>query len=109
MYAMAAVALSAFLTTHFLDYERDAKIQINKIQIKNIQEFESRASRNDVASLTFHLDIDSTSIWNWNVKQLFLYLVAEYKTDRNDLNQVVVWDKIVKRPQVQKAGHGRLS
>lgn len=28
---------------------------------------------------------------------MFLYLTAEYKTKDNDLNQVVLWDKIVQR------------
>lgn len=31
------------------------------------------------------------------MKQLFLYLTAEYKTPENELNQVVLWDKIILR------------
>merc|ERR1711944_45737 len=31
------------------------------------------------------------------VKQLFLYLTAEYQTPNNKLNQVVLWDKIILR------------
>lgn len=34
-------------------------------------------------------------MWNWNVKQLFVYVTAEYETEANVLNQVVVWDTIV--------------
>lgn len=36
-------------------------------------------------------------IFNWNVKQLFLYLTAEYTTKNNKFNQVVIWDKIILR------------
>ncbi|KAK1791934.1 hypothetical protein P4O66_013192 [Electrophorus voltai] len=36
-------------------------------------------------------------IFDWNVKQLFLYLSAEYATRSNVLNQVVLWDKILLR------------
>ncbi|KAJ8335870.1 hypothetical protein SKAU_G00392120 [Synaphobranchus kaupii] len=36
-------------------------------------------------------------IFDWNVKQLFLYLSAEYATKSNVLNQVVLWDRIVLR------------
>ncbi|BFZ24598.1 hypothetical protein BsWGS_27636 [Bradybaena similaris] len=36
-------------------------------------------------------------IFNWNVKMLFLYLTAEYKTNDHALNQVVIWDKIIER------------
>ena len=31
------------------------------------------------------------------MKQLFLYLTAEYETPNNKLNQVVLWDKIILR------------
>ncbi|KAG9479903.1 hypothetical protein GDO78_011758 [Eleutherodactylus coqui] len=36
-------------------------------------------------------------IFDWNVKQLFIYLSAEYATKSNALNQVVLWDKIILR------------
>lgn len=47
--------------------------------------------------LTFDLKTDLTPLFNWNVKQLFLYLTAEYVTPNNVLNQVVLWDKIILR------------
>lgn len=45
----------------------------------------------------FNFQTDLSSLFNWNVKQLFLYLTAEYKTEANELNQVVLWDKIILR------------
>jgi len=30
-------------------------------------------------------------LFNWNVKQLFLYLTAEYQTENNEFNQVRLW------------------
>ena len=47
--------------------------------------------------LTFDLQADLTPLFNWNVKQLFLYLTAEYETRNNVVNQVVLWDKIIQR------------
>ncbi|KAK7161571.1 hypothetical protein R3I94_004300 [Phoxinus phoxinus] len=41
-------------------------------------------------------------IFDWNVKELFLYLTAEYSTKSNALNQVVLWDKIVLRGESTK-------
>lgn len=38
---------------------------------------------NDLGFLTFDLKADLNPIFNWNVKQLFLYLTAEYVTDKN--------------------------
>ena len=43
------------------------------------------------------LQANLTHLFNWNVKQLFLYLTAEYETADNKLNQVVLWDKIIQR------------
>ena len=52
-----------------------------------------RTSRQAV--LTLGIDADLRSVWNWNVKQLFVYVTAEYETKPNVLNQVVVWDTII--------------
>lgn len=45
------------------------------------------------------MDADLSSLWNWNVKQLFVYVMAEYPTGRNTLNQVVVWDSILQEEE----------
>jgi len=41
-------------------------------------------------------------LFNWNVKQLFLFLTAEYQTSDNKLNQVVLWDKIILKGEETK-------
>jgi hypothetical protein len=38
---------------------------------------------------------DLSSVFNWNVKQLFVYVSATYPTQRNGTNEVVVWDRVV--------------
>ena len=53
----------------------------------------------DQAILSLQMDADLRSVFNWNVKQLFVYVTAEYETEANVLNQVVVWDQIVTEPQ----------
>ena len=53
----------------------------------------------DQAILSLQLDADLRSVFNWNVKQLFVYVTAEYETEANVLNQVVVWDQIISEPQ----------
>ena len=45
--------------------------------------------------LSFDLHVDLNPAFHWNIKQLFVYVVAEYKTDKNPRNQIVLWDKIV--------------
>ena len=41
------------------------------------------------------MDADLRSVFNWNMKQLFVYVTAEYETEANVLNQVIVWDQII--------------
>uniref|UniRef100_A0A673SSB3 Signal peptidase complex subunit 3 n=1 Tax=Suricata suricatta TaxID=37032 RepID=A0A673SSB3_SURSU len=62
-------------------------------RLKNVEDFTGPRERSDLGFITF----DITNIFDWNVKQLFLYLSAEYSTKNNALNQVVLWDKIVLR------------
>jgi len=38
---------------------------------------------------------DMTPAFHWNIKQLFVYVVATYATPTNPKNQIVLWDRIV--------------
>ncbi|NWH29460.1 SPCS3 peptidase, partial [Chloropsis hardwickii] len=80
---------------------------------KNVEDFTGPRERSDLGFVTFDITADilngkNATFWNkntlmlffifdWNVKQLFLYLSAEYSTKNNALNQVVLWDKIMLR------------
>lgn len=37
----------------------------------------------DMAMMSLNMNVDLSSIFNWNVKQLYVYLVAEYSTPKN--------------------------
>lgn len=50
----------------------------------------------DRALLSFDLVADLTPTFHWNIKQLFVFVVAEYESPTNPLNQVIIWDKIIK-------------
>lgn len=43
----------------------------------------SESGRSDHAMVSLNIEADVSPIFNWNVKQLFMYLVAEYKTPKN--------------------------
>ena len=49
----------------------------------------------DRALLSFDIHADLTPAFHWNLHQLFVFVVAEYETDTNPLNQVIIWDKII--------------
>lgn len=46
--------------------------------------------------LTFDIDADLTPLFNWNTKQVFVYLTAEYPGKTLDAgNKVTYWDQII--------------
>lgn len=51
----------------------------------------------DLGLLSFDIKADLTKLFDWNTKELFLYLYANYSTPNNVVNQVVLWDKIILR------------
>lgn len=54
--------------------------------------------RGNADSINFNdVFVDLSPLFNWNTKQLFLYVTAEYVTEANEFNQVVLWDQIVMR------------
>lgn len=94
---LACLTFSCFLSTVFLDYRTDANINTVRVLVKNVPDYGASREKHDLGYITFDLQTNLTDIFNWNVKQLFLYLTAEYKTPANQLNQVVLWDKIILR------------
>ncbi len=51
--------------------------------------------RGPSAELRFDLDVELSSLFNWNVKQLFVWVTAEYPSSRYTNNTVTVWDTIL--------------
>ncbi|XP_067000768.1 signal peptidase complex subunit 3 [Anabrus simplex] len=94
---LAALTFVCFLSTVFIDYRAQATLNTVKVVVKNVADYSASREKNDLGFLTFDLQTDLTHLFNWNVKQLFLYLTAEYTSPNNQLNQVVLWDKIIQR------------
>ncbi|XP_075234590.1 signal peptidase complex subunit Spase22-23 [Lycorma delicatula] len=94
---LTGLTFVCFISTVFIDYRTTATMNTVKVVVKNVPDYSASREKNDLGFLTFDLQTDLTHLFNWNVKQLFLYLTAEYSTPKNVLNQVVLWDKIILR------------
>lgn len=94
---LACLTFVCFASTVFLNYRTNANISTVQVVVKNVPDYSASRELNDLGFLTFDLQTDLSGIFNWNVKQLFLYLTAEYESKNNKLNQVVLWDKIIQR------------
>ncbi|PIO62877.1 putative isopentenyl-diphosphate delta-isomerase, partial [Teladorsagia circumcincta] len=51
--------------------------------MRSIADYSSSSEKADLGMLDFTITGDFTKTFNWNVKQLFVYLVAEYETPEN--------------------------
>ncbi|KAL8271912.1 hypothetical protein Esti_004036 [Eimeria stiedai] len=49
----------------------------------------------DQVVLSLDIKADLRGLFQWNAKQLFLFVVAEYESPQHRVNQVVIYDKIV--------------
>jgi signal peptidase complex subunit 3 len=94
---LAGLTLCCFLSTLFNDYRTRVNIGSGTALVKSVPDYSASREKNDLGFLTFDLHADLNPLFNWNTKQLFIYLTAEYTTGANVLNQVVLWDKIIQR------------
>ena len=76
---------------------------IEKLQLNKLRSLKSHGGV-DRALLSFDLKVDLTPAFHWNIKQLFVYVVAVYETEGR-LNQVVLWDKIVQASDPDQQKH----
>jgi len=107
---LASLTFMCSLSTGFKGYGElmDVKITSVKKVVKNVADYSAGRERNDLGFLTFDMDADFTKVFDWNTKQLFLYLTAHYSTKNNVVNQVVLWDHIIERgdqPKVSLKNH----
>ncbi|KAL7647453.1 UNVERIFIED_CONTAM: hypothetical protein RMT77_001049 [Armadillidium vulgare] len=94
---LAALTFLCFASTFFNDYNTQVSINAANVVLKNVPDYIVSREKNDLGILKIDVTSDLEPLFNWNVKQLFLYLTAEYESKNNKLNQVVLWDKIIKR------------
>jgi len=102
---LAALTFICFGTTAFRDYTSPATINTVTVVVRNVPDYSASREKNDMGFMIFDLKADLRHLFNWNVKQLFLYLTAEYETSSNSLNQVVIWDKIIQRGENSVLDH----
>ncbi|KAG8188281.1 hypothetical protein JTE90_012114 [Oedothorax gibbosus] len=106
---LAGLTFLCFLSTAFNPYSGTVVLDTPKAVVKNVADFSASRLKNDLGFVTFDLQADLSHLFNWNVKQLFLYLTAEYATESNQINQVVLWDKIIRRGENTTLDYKRMN
>ena len=60
-------------------------------------EFGAGKKKNDLGFFNFDLETNLEPLFNWNVKQLFLYLTAEYQTKDNVNKKNFIYFQFIKK------------
>ncbi|RIA85926.1 signal peptidase 22kDa subunit [Glomus cerebriforme] len=84
--------LSIAISSLYLTSNPIGKVDVREL---NIWLYNYDNKETEFAFIEMNLDADLTSLFNWNTKQLFVAVIAEYETKSHDLNQVVLWDSII--------------
>ncbi|KAJ0989172.1 hypothetical protein J5N97_007528 [Dioscorea zingiberensis] len=92
---LAAVLLGALCcTASFLDYFHIHSVH-GTAEVIKIKKFRKQLNGNDEVTMTLNLSLDLRSTFTWNTKQAFVFLAAEYETQKNLVNQISLWDHII--------------
>ncbi|XP_075252930.1 signal peptidase complex subunit 3-like [Convolutriloba macropyga] len=102
---MGAVAFGCFASTFYKNYNLDGvNIQKHDITLRSAMDFTTSRQESDLATIKFSIEGNLSRLFDWNTKQVFMYLVCEYTSTNNRLNQVVLWDRILLREDVDVEG-----
>ncbi|KAL1989290.1 hypothetical protein VTN96DRAFT_52 [Rasamsonia emersonii] len=81
----------------------------SSVELKSVQVIKGRphyysTKREEYAQIRFDLDADLSPLFNWNTKQLFVYVLASYPPSTragNDTrnSEAIIWDTIIPAPK----------
>ncbi|KAI3407159.1 SPC3 [Candida oxycetoniae] len=96
-----AVILLTLLQLYFADVWNISTTSISNIDAKSSIKYSFQYGSvnrkpKENAKITFDLETDLSDLFNWNTKQVFVYLTAEYPgKSLGSLNKVTFWDRII--------------
>jgi signal peptidase complex subunit 3 len=88
------LCLSILAALSKIGHTRYHQPQIHKLALNQLRSIKNHGGV-DRALLSFDIHADMTPAFHWNIKQIFVYVVASYKTDTNPNNKIVLWDRII--------------
>ncbi|UZJ51249.1 hypothetical protein CBS101457_000569 [Exobasidium rhododendri] len=90
---VAIIALISYPTHH----PSGAGVEVQTLQVVSGRaQWHLDRRVQDYVKVVFDIDADFSNLFNWNTKQVFLSVVAEYDSKAHARNQVVVWDRIIR-------------
>lgn len=91
--ALVASTWGSSLTTMW--YRPVSPSRLDNVRIPQLKFTRRHYVQGDEAVVELRLDADLRDIWNWNVKQLFVYIRADFVSANEKSNHIVIWDRVV--------------
>merc|ERR1711862_582296 len=88
------VGLSVLAAISMTGHSSRNKPVVERLELNTLRSLKSHGGV-DRALLSFDIHANMNPALHWNIKQLFLYVVASYKTSSNSKNEIVLWDSII--------------
>ncbi|PAV15083.1 signal peptidase [Pyrrhoderma noxium] len=92
---VGAISVSSF----FFSADPKGVLSISNVNVHPSQNTHYRQRNHEYGFARFNVSADLTSLFNWNTKQLFVYVQAEYTSADGTQNEIVIWDRIVRRKE----------
>ncbi|ORY54080.1 signal peptidase 22kDa subunit [Leucosporidium creatinivorum] len=97
---LSLVSLTTFLIPANLD---PGSLKVDHLNVLlGRSNYDRSAKAREFAFVKYDLVADMSPLFNWNTKQVFVYLVADYSTPKYPENRVVVWDRIIRGSKFAK-------
>ncbi|KAF2260610.1 signal peptidase 22 kDa subunit [Lojkania enalia] len=87
------IALSSFINPQF----PSASVKLRNVQVVRGRPHYYSYKKEEYAHIKFDLDTDLSTLFNWNTKQVFLYLKAVYPSSKpgQPPSEAIIWDAIL--------------
>jgi len=99
--AFAVAALIAFSDV-FSARTPSADVLVKDVQVVRGRPHYYSTKKEEYAHIRFSLTADFSSLFNWNTKQIFVYVTASWPSNSSDSsvpeNEAVIWDTIITSP-----------
>lgn len=95
----AVIALSSLWPFPPLTRHPSASVAVSKVEVVKGRPHYASPRKEEYAQVRFDLDADLSPLFNWNTKQVFVYVTANYPGGAGGTSEAIIWDSIITAPE----------
>lgn len=95
--ALAAAVIAFVTVAPFppVTENASASIAVQKVEVIKGRPHYHSDKREEYAQIRFDVNADLSSLFDWNTKQIFVYVTANYPSGAGTMSDAVIWDAII--------------